>query len=279
MRMTFGRASFAGVCVDLTGGLGNQLFGFAAGWTQAHRLGVPLGLRHRRQPGETPRSFALNWLLDSPQVQLCEAPPRKAFRERSFAYDQRINQLQAGTRLVGYFQSWRYAEPTAPQLRQYLLEHGLDQHRIDRKPIPQTFIAVHARRGDYLGARQLAFHGVCAVDYYVDSALELRSRLGELPIMVFSDDDAFGEQLVALIPDSYLADTSGAAPEQVLSLMSQAQGLVMSNSSFSWWAGWLAGDSATVIAPTPWFTDLRMPTADLLPPTWLIRSRGDSDRG
>lgn len=267
MALTWSRRRFAGISVDLTGGLGNQLFGFAAGWTQARRLGVPLGLRHRRRPGETPRSFALEWLLDPPQVAMCSRPPRSTFREHSFAYDPAVDAVEPGTRLVGYFQSWRYSNAYAEGLRTCLFEHGLV---LAQETDP--FIAVHARRGDYLGARQMAFHGVCQEDYYINGVRELRAMLGDIPTRVFSDDVAFGQQLAAHIPDAAVGGDVGPA-EQVLAQMAQARGLVISNSSFSWWAAWLAGTSATVIAPTPWFSDPAMPTEDLLPPSWLVRPR------
>lgn len=267
MPLTWRRHRFPGICVDLTGGLGNQLFGFAAGWTQARRLGVPLGLRHRRRAGETPRSFDLGWLVAPPQVELCPHPPHRTFREPSFAYAPAINDVRPGTRLVGYFQSWRYSQVHADELREYLVNRG-------QLPSPGTapFIAVHARRGDYLGARQLAFHGVCQEDYYFNAVRELRDSMGPLPAQVFSDDADFGAQLATRITNAELAAPRASA-EQVLGQMAQAQGLVISNSSFSWWAAWLAGDSATVVAPAPWFTDSAMPTEDLLPPTWLLRPR------
>jgi len=267
MPLTWRRRGFPGICVDLTGGLGNQLFGFAAGWTQARRLGVPLGLRHRRRVGETPRSFELQWLLAPPQVELSGHAPHRKFREASFAYDSSINDVRPGTRLIGYFQSWRYSQGYAGELREYLVNQG-------RLPSPgkAPFIAVHARRGDYLGARQLAFHGICQEEYYLNAVRELRDSIGALPVQVFSDDADFGEQLAARMTDAALA-TPLAAAEQVLGQMAEAQGLVISNSSFSWWSAWLAGDSATVIAPAPWFTDPAMPAEDLLPPTWWVRPR------
>ena len=255
------RQQFTGICVDLTGGLGNQLFGFAAGWTQARRLGIPLGLRHHRQRRETPRTFELSWLLDAPQVELCTNPPRRSFREASFAYDPAIEGVQAGTRLVGYFQSWRYSQEYADDLRALLVEHG-------RLPQPGSIscIAVHARRGDYLGARQLAFHGICHEGYYVNAVRELRESMGDVPVQVFSDDAGYGAYLADQITHAS-AVTQGGSAEQVLGHMAQAQGLVISNSSFSWWAGWLAGDAAQVIAPAPWFSDPAMSIGDLLPPT------------
>lgn len=262
---------FPGICVELTGGLGNQLFGFAAGWTQARRLGVPLGLRHRRRRGETPRSFALDWLLDAPDVAQCSDPPRRSFRERSFAYDSAIDSVHPQTRLLGYFQSWRYSQARADDLRTYLVDHG-------HLPTPgaEACIAVHARRGDYLGARQLAFHGVCQEAYYLHAVRELRADIGDLPVRVFSDDADFGAHLARLLSDATVVDQIGSA-EQVLGQMAAAKALVISNSSFSWWAAWLAGDKATVIAPAPWFTDPAMPTQDLLPQQWLVRPRSGED--
>ena len=53
--------------------------------------------------------------------------------------------------------------------------------------------------------------------------------------------------------------------------MSLSQGLIMSNSSFSWWAGWLMrqrDQSARVIAPRPWFATGES-AADLLYEDWI----------
>jgi hypothetical protein len=142
-------------------------------------------------------------------------------------------------------------------------------HRTFREP---SFAYAPAINDVRPGARQLAFHGVCQEDYYFNAVRELRDLMGGLPAQVFSDDADFGAQLATRITNAQLAAPLASA-EQVLGQMAQAQGLVISNSSFSWWAAWLAGDRATVVAPAPWFTDSVMPTEDLLPPTWLVRPR------
>jgi len=46
--------------------------------------------------------------------------------------------------------------------------------------------------------------------------------------------------------------------------------MIMSNSSFSWWAAWMMdrGTGGYVIAPRPWFGD-DTAASDLLLPNWI----------
>jgi hypothetical protein len=58
--------------------------------------------------------------------------------------------------------------------------------------------------------------------------------------------------------------------------MSRAHALVMGNSTFSWWAGWL-GDrpDRPVFAPRPWVAAQDGVERDLLPPHWLTLDARD----
>jgi hypothetical protein len=56
-------------------------------------------------------------------------------------------------------------------------------------------------------------------------------------------------------------------PEEDLMLMSQSDALIMSNSSFSWWAAQLGNRSKIVVCPTKWFRDIMDPEG-LIPPEW-----------
>ena len=53
-------------------------------------------------------------------------------------------------------------------------------------------------------------------------------------------------------------------------LMSKCRNFIIANSSFSWWAAWLAPRSdKMVICPKKWFGDSSINTNDLIPETWI----------
>jgi hypothetical protein len=60
------------------------------------------------------------------------------------------------------------------------------------------------------------------------------------------------------------------SPISDLLAMSSAKGLVMSNSTFSWWAAWLGGQkqALNVIAPCPWFAQESAAEDQLYGPNW-----------
>ena len=262
------------VSVVLQGGLGNQLFGYAVGLEVATRLGLTLELntsafiRH-----STPRNFALDGLLSDHVVQSGEEPMRIAFTERSFAYDEGIQHITSGLSLHGYFQSEKYFGSIADQVRNSIKAAFGPSLQVAGLQ-DSNFIGIQVRRGDYLDPYTHEFHGICDFDYY-RRALEItRSLVGDLPAVIFSDDQNTAEEFAKSLPnacvDLALPDET---PMNVLARLSQASGFVISNSSFGWWGAWIAGPDRVVVAPRPWFTNRELQTQDLLPAHWLTLDR------
>ena len=153
-----------GISARLLGGLGNQLFIYAAALAQAERLKVPLTLLSNHSAGSS--SFSLE--LDSFKhagciIQTRESPSRwwravnrgtrrrtNLFVETSFEYDAEIEQVQPGVELRGYFQSWRYFTKIEERLRSDLLDRTPAtpwltdwSHRVAAEG---RTIAIHVRR-------------------------------------------------------------------------------------------------------------------------------------
>ena len=113
------------IVVALEGGLGNQMFQYAAGRALALRTGGPLVLDMRPLLRHGQRSYGLGDFQLGAGLELLTAgsPLRigglrrffrqltggeQTFREAGFAYDERIRSAAAPIRLEGYFQSERY---------------------------------------------------------------------------------------------------------------------------------------------------------------------------
>jgi hypothetical protein len=279
------------------GGLGNQMFIAAAAFATSRRLDVPLVLdtsflaRKRQHQGDVDRlhldarhtADAYRWLAAEPeQLRLLGAPLLRSlgvFVERGFPYDDRIRAVQPGTVLAGYFQSWRYFDACEAELRSRLttLDRPTDWYTSMTAALAAEgdWIGVHIRMGDYLHPKVSRKHGN-VTQPYVERAVGTLERLGhDGRIVLFSDHPDQARQLSTRLHDAVLLEPPASShPIESINLMAQSSALVMSNSSFSWWGGYLGHrPGRSVVAPRPWFGDITSDTRDLLLPDWLTVER------
>jgi len=113
-------------------------------------------------------------------------------------------------------------------------------------------IALHVRRGDYRGYKES--FGLLDVQYFESSVETLLNLYGKRDIWLFSDEpELVGEEFKR----SKIRISKSVSPieldaSETLKLMSLAYAQVISNSTFSWWAGALSA-SQRVVYPDPWF--------------------------
>jgi hypothetical protein len=272
------------VIVSLSGGVGNQLFQYAAGRTVAQEREVPLQVVAR--PHLATRTLGIRDLLDVPKAVLTprerflggfpDAPlqrlpltlkqPVKTFGRRAagfLVFEQTSLEMadpkpvfDARHRTIllrGFFQHPTYYESVLPALVDEMvarLGSRLDIARGD------GVVAMHFRRGDYVlngYALPLSFH---------DDALTEIARAHEFGrIVVMSDDVAFSALVAEHLRGRGFeaidleADPSRTDLDSFITLAT-AQHVVMSNSTFVWWAA-VVGDrirsaERTVVCPKPW---------------------------
>lgn len=132
-------------------------------------------------------------------------------------------------------------------------------------------VCVSIRRGDYVG---LARYDTLCPDYYAKARQLLENRLGEQPdYFVFSDDiDWCKENLhwpgrSLTFADSQLA---GEGTFNHFFLMRHARHFIIPNSTYHWWAAWLAdAPDKLVVAPRRWNTAQTRDVHPCIPPGWL----------
>lgn len=135
-------------------------------------------------------------------------------------------------------------------MREYfadLGEDGLELRRmleqITRNP-PRTRlggIALHIRLGDFSEAIDDKYrrNSRVALDWFVAEAIRLRDLLGEKRITLFTDDQSGAvERAFRAMPNAWCAPPGNAI--QDILLMSTAEHIVCSNSTFSLWATFLS---------------------------------------
>ncbi|GAB98865.1 putative glycosyltransferase [Gordonia namibiensis NBRC 108229] len=272
------------ITVELTGGLANQLFQWAAGEILAKEFETEYSLDARKLQQAGQRGYQLESILtsDAPVVSLGRI---ERFTWRGGAYMpsvsrpllRRISMVASRARHLRSSVVCNYAEARDAlgegksivlasffQEPQELLKYR-DFLRSKIK-LPEVrgqvaratggedrYVAAHVRRGDYVSVgKYLATFGICSESYYT-TALAQANR--DLPVLIATDDRAWTQDFIDRSEFSGSAMISGFEDHYSdLSLLASAGYLVMSNSTFSWWAAFL-GEHEAVFAPEPWFTD------------------------
>ena len=267
------------------GGLGNQMFQYAAGRAIALGRACPLALdlTHLGKFA-TPRHYELDCF--DVHASLDGAPPgpllrrflgssSRLHRENGFGYDASLRGVPDGAYLIGYFQSERYFAERGPEIRR--------DFRFPRAIGPENAatlaaidacrsVSLHVRRGDYVSdAAAVAHHGSVGLDYYRAAVERVKARERDIRLFVFSDEPEWCKEHVRLGERTTYVDNNAGRGFEDLRLMSRCRHHILANSSFSWWGAWLNPDPGKrVVAPRRWFSDPTVETRDLLPPTWEV---------
>lgn len=183
--------------------------------------------------------------------------------------------------LSGYFQSYKYfhlikeslVKDLKPKIKSYKLRQY--EEEINSK---QNTISLHVRRGDYV---KLGWD--LDVTYYMNALEILSEKLnlnkyknGEL--FVFSDDIEWCKKIfIRLLPNNFkiiFVEDNELNDYEELYLMSICEHNIISNSTFSWWAGWLnQNHEKYVVAPEKWIKENTIQGMDLIPEEWIVVER------
>jgi hypothetical protein len=265
------------VVTKLYGGLGNQMFQYAAGLGVATRLGTRLiADASWFFPAPDPdRAYELSAFGIDPSIGLADrlrlALRRKTVhREPHYEYDAAVETLAGTVVLDGYWQHERYFAHCAAEVREaFHFRQALPAgHATLLAEIrAEESASLHVRRGDYTAPKRQRRFGLLPLSYYEAAMALVRERAPGVRFTVFSDDLDWcrehldGERL------RFCPEGSGAADMQ---LMAACKHNVVANSSFSWWGAWLnANAGKTVVAPRQWFQDPALRDSSPAPPEWI----------
>lgn len=280
------------IVIALNGGLGNQMFQYAAGRALALRSDARILLDARNIHAHGLRAYGLGEFALGGEVSLLTAgkPPRNGrlgrmwawltgapptFREAGFPFDERISRLGADVRLEGYFQSERYFADATDVIRRDFTPR--DTLRAPIETLAESLlpagasVSVHVRRGDYTNPAVMATHGLLEADYYARALRLVAERAGATTPCVFTDDPAWVRAHLPLPAETRFISEHTKTPLQDLMLMSRCTHHITANSSFSWWGAWLnPSQDKVVVTPARWFQPASgLDTRDLRPAGWL----------
>jgi len=290
----------ASIIVRVLGGLGNQMFQYAAGIAMAQLHGaralLHLGdLNDRTSHGGY--ALAKTFGLQAPEATNAELqavlglayPLRRVMLHRKagwlrssrivvephFAYWDGLRAVQPPYYLAGYWQAPRYFAGHEPEVRaafSFAWEASPAVAELARRIGSCEAVSVHVRRGDYVTNPGMAkLHGVLPLDYYERALRVVAERVERPTFFVFSDDTAWARANVRVAGETHFvgADARTNARED-LRLMTLCRHHIIANSTFSWWGAWLATHPQQVAcAPLRWFAGDQQDVSTLFPPGWV----------
>ena len=291
------------VTVQLNGGLGNQLFQYAAGKALALHHEVPLQIdiswfyKNELHYLEVPRAYELsNFKGVTDQIIRTNTAPqveRRGYLERKFVskifpaykknvyiepfchFDSNFFKSKKEVILKGQWQSEKYFRRYKKffcdtivlndDLIMQVAKTGAELQR-------QESVAVHIRRADYLRLPIiLEWHGVMDKDYYISAFRLLDGILGKYKVYYFTDDPEWVKKELLPVQDgSLMSQQFSSTHHHDFYLMSKCRHAIIANSSFSWWAAWLnSNPHKIVVGPKKWFGNGPKDSYDVLPENWL----------
>lgn len=285
------------IIAKIAGGLGNQIFQYAAGRSLAIANNCELKLDlswfelFKLHNGYELNRFAIKAEIASAkevsQVVRCQSKWIKALRKKigwsnkahfveyGFSFRPEFMKLTQPVYIEGHWQSYKYFESISPiictelQPINPLSDASL---QIAEQITKVDAVSIHVRRGDYVANKVInKVHGVIGVDYYMLAIQHIRKTIPSPHFYVFSDDLEWAINYLGLKDEAtFVSHNKEASSYEDMRLMSLCKHNIIANSSFSWWGAWLNhSKNKIVIYPKKWFNDPSKNISDLTPVTWI----------
>lgn len=273
------------IILQLSGGLGNQMFQYAlclalmhtgrdvkiddvTGYGPQEKLRSPLlrdvfGIDYARAGAEEITAITDSYMdLFSRVRRKLTGRKTKLYHEgEPYRFDPKVMELTEAY-LVGCWQSEEYFASVKEEVRA-AFQFPVDKlgsrsreaaARILEAPVP---VSVHVRRGDYLNAADV-YGGICTEAYYRGAARHMLQKFGSCRLFVFSNDPAWVKENTGTLfgeEEGLSVDVMDANGEQGgwedMYLISLCRHHIIANSSFSWWGAWLSGaEDKEIVAPS-----------------------------
>ena len=293
------------ITVFLTGGLGNQMFQYAAGRVLSERTGarllIDLSFLNVRTKNTTLRDYELGCFVLDKNIKVVSSKLRglllsklyfnirntlfgkkiaeyfSIFTAReSCNFDPRFSQLQHHVKLLGHFQSEKYFSG-----RKHLIQNSFTfkeelygkNNELAGMIKNANAVSVHIRRGDYIHNHKAANNFVsCSKEYYEQAMAYICEKVESPYFFIFSDEPETAKKILQQHNAIYINNNTGTDSYNDMRLMSLCKHNIIANSSFSWWGAWLNNyPGKIVIAPRQWFKNEvnNNNVRDLLPQEWI----------
>ena len=283
----------------LKGGHGNQLFQFFAGLELSRSLNRKLVIDtswyHRAGNKNgllSPRQFSLDQYEVLSQFQV----DSRLFWKNSIQVERVVKRIpHAVSQFLGFYpelerhQIVRFAAqeivtfghwidrpilPSKSEIKTLLASQRV-ANSIEMKDLKQEqrnfpVISIHLRLGDYENFKSV--YEVTGLEYFSNALriIEKSTDLKKAKIWLFSDEPKKAHDLISSLIkiDRVLDESTGLNEAETISLMSSSRAIICSNSTFSWWAGYLSEDNTQVYFPKQYLRGVPVTSTGLYVEGW-----------
>ncbi len=287
----------------IAGGLGNQLFMYAAGkrLAQKHNTVLKLDIDGYRYVGSSLEynKYKLEHFNISEAIATEEEikiirgqnsklkraaakylPKRMLptlninhVRERNLQFDSDILNLPDNVYLDGYWQSEKYFNDIREQLlKEFSVKNISDEMNNTGDEINKvTSVAMHVRRGNFVADPEVnRIHGAMDLDYYQRCMEYFEKNIDSPNFYVFTDDPEWVDaNITSDYPVNIVSNPNIFQDYEEQYLMSLCKHQIIPNSTFSWWPAWLNRNPDKIVcAPQAWYRSSERSSTDLIPKEW-----------
>lgn len=289
------------IVVRLMGGLGNQLFQYAAARHLAilnnTELYLDTSFLENTPMEDTVRGFELDkfninaivaddTLLksfygsgftkkDTWMSYVFSVGKRRKYKFNNYGFDENLLKLRGNYYIRGFYQSEKYFKEIADviskelEIKQELISVN---QTIVNEIKNKNAVSIHIRHGDYAkNLTAMDAHSLCSKDYFRKSMKYMKEQVGtDCKFYLFTDDKEWVKNEMTMEEDCELI--SGNTTIEDFYLMSICKHNIISNSTYSWWAAWLnKNPNKIVIMPKYWTNHLVTEDIKLKPNNWRVK--------
>lgn len=268
------------IIVNLTGGLGNQMFQYAFGRTIAAKHKTDLKLHFTNALFNTRRSYELDvfninatiatqedlrkfgvmqnqamnrvlYLLD--ERYGIQFNPHIITQRYPYGFDSKYLATKDNSYIQGYWADEKYFKEIENVIRaEFTPKKKLDERnqKILKHINEVQSISIHVRRGDYVTNKKNAeVFGFLGLDYYANAINKIKKSVPNSVFFVFSDDIQWCKTNLSPLTKNiiYVDYNKGKEGYKDMLLMSACKHNIIANSSFSWWGSWLNENKRKIV--------------------------------
>ena len=248
--------------IELTGGLGNQLFQVASAYGISKKNNMNLILLYnndykKHMTHNTDRDEFMNTIFNYfnytliENVNVSNENVNVHSENKCFDYDSFIIKENSKNYLLkGYFQNQQYFEEYKSELIHTFKNDNISNQLLNKYSLLEKSYFIHLRRGDYVGHWLYEFN---RDDYFTKATEYILNKDKNSHFYILSDDIDFckGYSILNNINKTFIEDMSTLETLYFMSLCKK--GGICSNSTFSGWATNLnTNKDKIVIVPKQW---------------------------